>query len=76
MRIGLADAGDGVEDANFETSMADNAVLRLYTQLKWVEEVLANKDKLVKGPPNRFADLVFDSQINRAITLTDAAYAK
>ena len=29
MRIALADAGDGMEDANFEVSVANAAVLRL-----------------------------------------------
>lgn len=44
MRLCLADAGDSIEDANFVESMADASILRLYTFIEWVKEVLANKD--------------------------------
>lgn len=40
MRLALADAGDTVEDANFVEKMADAGILRLYTWLEWVKEVL------------------------------------
>ena len=36
-RLALADAGDGLEDANFVYEMADAGLLRLYTQLEWVK---------------------------------------
>jgi leucyl-tRNA synthetase len=34
-RIALADAGDGMDDANFEENNADSAVLRLFTEREW-----------------------------------------
>lgn len=40
MRLALADAGDTVEDANFVEKVADAGILRLYTWLEWVKEVL------------------------------------
>jgi leucyl-tRNA synthetase len=40
MRWALADAGDGMDDANFETSTANAAILRLTRELAWIEEVL------------------------------------
>lgn len=40
MRWALADAGDGMDDANFETSTANAAILRLTKELTWIEEVL------------------------------------
>lgn len=43
MRLCLADAGDSVEDANFVESMADAGILRLYTFIEWVKEVINNK---------------------------------
>jgi leucyl-tRNA synthetase len=43
MRLALADAGDTMEDANFVEKMADAGLLRLYTYLEWVKEILANK---------------------------------
>ena len=36
-RLALADAGDGLEDANFVFTMADAGLLRLYTMLEWVK---------------------------------------
>ena len=33
----LADAGDGLEDANFMFEMADAALLRLYSQVEWIK---------------------------------------
>lgn len=44
MRLCLADAGDSVEDANFVENMADAGILRLFTFIEWVKEVLANKE--------------------------------
>ena len=37
MRLALADAGDGIEDANFVEKMADAGILRLYTFIEWVK---------------------------------------
>ncbi|KAJ1359247.1 Leucine--tRNA ligase, cytoplasmic [Parelaphostrongylus tenuis] len=45
MRLSLADAGDGIEDANFVFSMADAAVLRLYNLVDWVKEMVALRDQ-------------------------------
>ena len=36
-RLALADAGDGLEDANFVFDMADAGLLRLHSQLEWVK---------------------------------------
>jgi hypothetical protein len=41
MRWALADAGDALDDANFETSTANAAILRITKELAWTEEVLA-----------------------------------
>lgn len=43
--MALADAGDGVDDANFMESMADAGVLRLYNLIEWCQMVL-QMDKL------------------------------
>ncbi|KAJ2686148.1 cytosolic leucyl tRNA synthetase, partial [Coemansia spiralis] len=37
-RLTLADAGDSIEDANFEESTANAAILHLYTLLEWITE--------------------------------------
>ncbi|KAF4552748.1 Leucine--tRNA ligase [Elsinoe fawcettii] len=46
-RIALADAGDGIEDANFEESVANASILKLFELRKWCEEMI-NDARLVK----------------------------
>ena len=60
MRFALADAGDSIEDANFLESVADTAILRLYTLIEWVKEIIAAKDTLRTGPISSFDDRVFE----------------
>lgn len=36
-RIALADAGDGIEDANFDETVANATILRLYTLIEWCD---------------------------------------
>lgn len=59
MRLSLADAGDGIEDANFVESMADAGVLRLYSFLEWVKEMVATKDQLRCTGEETFNDKIF-----------------
>lgn len=48
-RVALADAGDGIEDANFEESVANSSILKLYELKKWCEEMILDA-KLVESP--------------------------
>jgi len=61
MRLSLADAGDSVEDANFVEAMADAGILRLYSFLEWVKEMLTARSasELRTGPANTYCDRVF-----------------
>ncbi|XP_078481637.1 leucine--tRNA ligase, cytoplasmic [Ciona intestinalis] len=74
MRLALADAGDTVEDANFVEKMADAGILRLYTWVEWVKEILNNDIPLREGPPSTFNDKVFMSEMNIAIKITQVNY--
>ena len=69
MRVALADAGDALDDANFEDTSANSAILRLTKELTWAAEVLATRDTLRAGPRN-FHDNVFENEINHAVTLS------
>ncbi|CAH8255147.1 unnamed protein product [Arabidopsis lyrata] len=73
-RFSLADAGDGVDDANFVFETANAAILRLMTQFKWMEDVLAAESSLRTGPPSTYADKVFENDMKIAIRLTEKAY--
>ncbi|CAG8538744.1 7229_t:CDS:2, partial [Racocetra fulgida] len=73
-RLTLADAGDSIEDANFEESTANAAILRLFTLKEWCEEQVKNQDSLRMGPTDSFHDRAFENEINKLIQQTDKAY--
>ena len=45
-RLACADAGDSLEDANFSREVADTAVMNLYSESKWVEEMCGDGKKV------------------------------
>ncbi|ONI36349.1 hypothetical protein PRUPE_1G582000 [Prunus persica] len=73
-RFSLADAGDGVDDANFVFETANAAILRLTKEIAWMEEVLATDSSLRIGPPTTYADRVFLNEINIAVNRTEQNY--
>lgn len=73
-RIALADAGDTVEDANFDESNANAAILRLTTLKEWCEEIIKNKDSLRTGPTDSFFDVAFENEMNDLIGKTYAQF--
>ncbi|KAG2497803.1 hypothetical protein HYH03_004074 [Edaphochlamys debaryana] len=76
MRWALADAGDGMDDANFETTTANAAILRLTKELAWIEECLAPDSGLRDGPSDSLADRVFANAMEAAIAATREAYER
>ncbi|KAI1873563.1 hypothetical protein JX265_005185 [Neoarthrinium moseri] len=66
-RIALADAGDGITDANFEEDVADNNVLRLFNLREWCEEVVKDQDELRTGELNSFQDALFNNEMNALV---------
>uniref|UniRef100_A0A6N2K6F5 leucine--tRNA ligase n=1 Tax=Salix viminalis TaxID=40686 RepID=A0A6N2K6F5_SALVM len=75
-RFSLADAGDGVDDANFVFETANSAILRLTKEIAWIEEVLAAEASLRTGPPSTYSDRVFENEINIAVLTTKKNYEK
>ncbi|KAI6695597.1 hypothetical protein NL676_023307 [Syzygium grande] len=73
-RFSLADAGDGVDDANFVSETANAAILRLTKELSWMEEVLDAESSLRMGPPSTYADREFANDMNIAVQLTEQQY--
>ncbi|KAJ5477827.1 hypothetical protein N7530_003336 [Penicillium desertorum] len=72
-RIAFADAGDSIEDANFEESVANSNILRLYTLKEWIEEVV--KDETLRtGPADAFADKLFNNELNSLVRETQKHY--
>ncbi|KAL6933468.1 cytosolic leucyl tRNA synthetase [Hanseniaspora guilliermondii] len=72
-RIALADAGDTVEDANFDESNANAAILRLYVLKDWAEEVLA-RDDLRTGEYDEIFDKGFDTEMDDIVEKTYEQY--
>ncbi|THW05095.1 leucyl-tRNA synthetase [Aureobasidium pullulans] len=48
-RVSLADAGDSIEDANFEESVANAIILKLFELKKWCEETVRDARVLKDG---------------------------
>jgi leucyl-tRNA synthetase len=57
-RMCLADAGDSLEDANFEYKAANATILTITRCIEWSEDTLKNLGTLRVGPMNTFADKV------------------
>jgi leucyl-tRNA synthetase len=71
-RLALAEAGDGIEDANFEETVANSSILRLYELKKWSKESLED-ETLRKGDFN-FFDKLFDNELNALVIETRKQY--
>ena len=80
MRLALADAGDSIEDANFDSANAEAGILRLYTFIDWVKEMLGEGQEtaaaVLRSPKGKgiFHDQVFVSEMNKLVNATAAAY--
>jgi len=75
-RLCLADAGDSMEDANFEEKNANSSILTLNKELDWTSEVMNALPEMRRGDMSTFADKCFLAAINNAIAVTDGHYEK
>lgn len=73
-RLALANSGDSIEDANFETQVADSAVLRLWTFVELVKEMQAEKASMRTGSTYSVNDRMFMAEMNLKIKETDEHY--
>ncbi|RZC83660.1 hypothetical protein C5167_046442 [Papaver somniferum] len=48
-RFALADAGDGMDDANFVDDTSTSAIMRLTKEISWMEEILESESSLRSG---------------------------
>jgi leucyl-tRNA synthetase len=62
-RIALADAGDAIEGANFEETVANSSILRLFTLKQWCEEITQDQG-LRNGPADTLWDKLFENEMN------------
>ncbi|KAH8114896.1 leucine-tRNA ligase [Phellopilus nigrolimitatus] len=71
-RTALADAGDGIEDANFDEKNANANILRLHTLIDWCEEMIKEQPNL--RTTKIYHDVVFENEINELIAVTKGHY--
>lgn len=76
MRLALADAGDGIEDANFVVNVAEAGILRLFTFIEWVKEMLKDENLRKNDTAFGFHDQVFENEMNKLMMATDENYNK
>ncbi|EON64719.1 leucyl-tRNA synthetase [Coniosporium apollinis CBS 100218] len=74
-RIALADAGDGIDDANFDETVANSSILKLYELRKWCEEMV-NDAILRTGPKDTIWDQMFENEMNALVQETKQHYDK
>jgi leucyl-tRNA synthetase len=79
-RFALADAGDGLEDANFERKSANAAILKLTKEETWIKEMVEwdakNQETPLRTGPLNFFDKVFLNELTACTVSADAAYSK
>lgn len=78
-RLALADAGDGLDDANFDTAVANANILKLYTFEKWIRDqmnYIANSsgDQSSGESAHELWDDIFDNAINVSISEATRLY--
>jgi len=75
-RWALADAGDGLEDANFAKTTANAHILKMHKEGEWIKEALEDKTLRAAGGEMNFWDKVFSNEINHIIVQAGEAYDK
>lgn len=72
-RLALADAGDGIEDANFDHTTANASILRLHTLIGWCQEAAEAASGFRTGPLT-YHDRVFQEEFITLARETKKSY--
>ncbi|KAI5867554.1 hypothetical protein GGS23DRAFT_182436 [Durotheca rogersii] len=77
-RIALANAGDSIDDANFEESVANKTILKLYELRKWLQDVLQGNEgeAALRSEDSEpfFWDTLFEHHMNQLVAETKSQY--
>lgn len=74
-RIALADAGDSIEDSNFNTDTANSAIMKLYNLINFSIET-KNNVYIFRCGEKTFNDLIFENEINYLTNKCKESYEK
>lgn len=76
-RFALADAGDSLEDANFDRKTVNQAVKDLYIEAEWVKSVVAEATAgKLRESEMLFMDKVFSNEVDYLVEATHAEYSR
>ena len=77
-RFALAVAGDSMEDANFDRSVANQAITYLFVEEEWIKSILADKaaGALRTSGDLLFMDIAFSNEIDYLIESTLQDFTK
>jgi leucyl-tRNA synthetase len=75
-RFTLAEAGDGIEDANFDASVANATILKLYTLYHWIDDIMKNRIPLDTFRSNLWIDEVFLNECRIHVGRAENAYSR
>jgi leucyl-tRNA synthetase len=79
-RLALADAGDGMEDANFERGHAANTAMKLSKEMKWIQEMIEwdrnHTDKSMRTGEPTFEDQCFLNAVHDNVRNAKNAYER
>jgi leucyl-tRNA synthetase len=74
-RFALADAGDTMEDANFDRAVANQAISYLFTEEEWIRSVYEDKSKnTLRNGEMLFMDRAFMNEIDFIIEATSERF--
>jgi leucyl-tRNA synthetase len=77
LRFALADAGDSMEDANFDRSVANQAIIELYKEEEWCRSIIADRTAgKLRGGAHTFMDRVLNNEIDFLIEATFTEFQK
>lgn len=76
VRYALADAGDGIDDANFVDNQAETGLLKLFNFYKWCEDSIQTLGSMRSGEISSYADKTFDNAMNKVISQAKEQYDK
>lgn len=74
-RIALADAGDGMDDANFEEKSANAAIMRMYILKEWIEQTVADTSLRSDSDPEVLWDKLFEDEMHLLVHEAYTHYA-
>jgi len=79
-RLTMADAGDSLDDANFDSFFANAALLKLYTLEKWIQDQIklaipeGSVDFKVAKEAADLWDTIFENALNHSIVMSTQYY--